>query len=106
MVATAEKILEEVAKLHEDRHWLIVRGAVFFDDLYVTALSNHHLVENSRIFHALSWIERKETDEDETDKENDGKGENHKEETLTDVLKQIDGALIPPEVNEPFSKPF
>ena len=39
MVTTAEKILEEVAKLHEDRHWLIVRGAVFFDDLYVTALS-------------------------------------------------------------------
>ena len=39
-------------------------------------------------------------------KENDDKGENHEEETLTDVLKQIDGALIPPEVNEPFSKPF
>ena len=106
MIATAEEVLDEIAKLHEDRHRLISCGPIFIDDLDVAALVDHGFIERSRVFHAGIWIEREKADKDETDKENDEEGENHEDKTLPDVLKQIDGALIPPEVHKTSSKPF
>ena len=106
MVATAEKISDEVAKLLKDRHWSVISRVIIIDYLDVTTLSNHVLIEGVFVFHSVVGIDRKKTDEDETDKENDKEGENHQEKTLADVLQSINRALVPAEVTAPSSKTF